>query len=660
MAHNGPGREVRGQRDMHVDNTKAMLALRSKQRPTPYARPAASGPKPGLALVAAATAIKPGSPKEQVPVNDLVQLARQAFSQKDFAAATQFLSRALTIAPKDINLLDSRAASLERLGSLSDALADAKAMIKNHPQHPKGYLRAAKIFRLQQNYKSSTKLYVAGAERCDKGSKEYETLARMATEMAAKMEDIVKKEARILDPMERLPFELIMIIFSSLTFTERVRCLTISKKWMQYLGSVKQFWLSIDLAKRSPSTSQTPHYAAYAPVQVDQEPNNKVSNKTVLSLVKYTSPKALRLGCAQFVTGALLKDLTNMGRAGALETLSVRMNHKIYEQDFSRFWSATPRLCSLDLHGCYGVTDRVVFSFLDRCPQLEELDISECGVTEACVMVNGNIPFPSMKKLTIGRWETQFAKEGIDALASRFPNLNTLDIRSMRPRGIEALENICQLTQLKHLYTEAIETSSDATTIFVVQRWVEGISELESLQMNACKGVSDAILQLIAAGSGGPGSTRRGWSQSLRMLDLSSSPYLTCDGLSFLRTHPLPRLHTLILNKCGRVSEFGLQQAVMSCGAELRRFECAGYLNVSDRLMEDIKKYCPKIAMVHAAHSGMITGIGLMALVNERARGLERICVDDCPALRVDAVERARTVLGENARVSYRFHRSHR
>lgn len=74
---------------------------------------------------------------ETVPVNDLVQLARSAFSQKNFTAALQFLTRALTVAPKDINLLDSRAASYEKVGQLDKALDDAKAMIRIFPQNPK-------------------------------------------------------------------------------------------------------------------------------------------------------------------------------------------------------------------------------------------------------------------------------------------------------------------------------------------------------------------------------------------------------------------------------------------------------------------------------------------------------------------------------------------
>ncbi|KAG0311939.1 hypothetical protein BGZ99_009821 [Dissophora globulifera] len=608
----------------------------AKQRPRPLITHSRSG--------SASTTLTVVLPKEQVPVNDLVQLARKAFSLKDFVTAFHYLTRALTIAPKDINLLDSRAASLEKIGRLEDALADAKSMIRNQPQNPKGYLRAGKVLRLQQNFKSSAKIFIAGAERCDKENKEYEAL----------------REARVLDPMERLPFELVMVVFDSLSFTERVRCLIISKKWMAYLGSVRHFWHSIDLAKRIPSPVRTPRHALYLPAQPDQEPNNKVTNKTVLSLVKYTPPKVLRLGCAQQVSSGLLTQLSKMKRTTALETISLRTNTKIFEQELSLFWSTTPNLRCVDLHGCPGVTDTVVNSLLDRCPLLEELDISECRTTEACVMINYAVPLRSMRKLVFGRWEAPFAKEGIDALVSKFPNLVTLDIRTMRPRGIEALESLGRLVHLRHLFTDSVETTGDQTTTFVLQRWLEGIPDLESLQMNACKGVSDSMIQLIAAGHTETESGRRGWSHSLRMLDLSSSPYLTSEGLSFLRTHPLPSLHTLLLNKCGRVSEQGLRDVVASSGGELCRLECAGYRSVSDKLLMDIRDHCPKIEVLQLANSGQVTGIGLMALVNERGRGLERVCLDDCTTVGVDAVERARTVLGDSGRISHRFHRTHR
>ncbi|KAF8941181.1 hypothetical protein BGZ58_001462 [Dissophora ornata] len=558
-------------KDVRMSAGKAASGLAAKQRPSPYARPATSSDDRMVSGLARQAPRQPlvqsrmGLPgdaatvplREQIPVNDLVQFARKSFSQKDFTAALQYLTRALIIAPKDINLLDSRAASFEKLGRPEDALSDAKSMIRSHPQNPKVDIADINVLR-------------------------------------------------------------------------------------------------------APSQIRTPHHALYMPMLADHDPNNKVTNRTVLSLVKYTPPKVLRLGCAQQISGGLFTQLARLKRASALETLSLRMNSKIYDQELSLFWSVTPKLRSLDLHGCFGAMDTSVISVLKRCPLLEELDISECRVTEECVMINSTVPLPNMKKLVIGRWEAQFAKEGIDALVSRFPNLITLDIRTMRPRGIEALENICQLTQLRHLYTESIETSGDSATTFVVQRWVAGIPNLESLQMNACKGVSDITIQLIAAGTAEAESDRQGWSHSLRMLDLSSSPYLTSEGLSFLSSHPLRRLHTLILNKCGRVSEVGLRQAVASSGRELCRLDCAGYGSVSDKLMLDIKDYCPKIEALHFANSGQVTGIGLMAVVNERGRGLERICLDDCPAVSVDAVERARAVLGDNTRVSFLFHRTHR
>ncbi|KAK3819576.1 MAG: hypothetical protein J3Q66DRAFT_367667 [Benniella sp.] len=124
--------------------------------------------------------------------------------------------------------------------------------------------------------------------------------------------------------------------------------------------------------------------------------------------------------------------------------------------------------------------DTVVASVLERCPLLEELDISECRLTEECFMADEAIP--NLKKLVFGRKEVLFAREGVDAMVARFPSLNTLDIRTMRPQGFEALESICQLRHLKHLYTDSAETSGHTTTNDVLEQWVTGISDLESLQ----------------------------------------------------------------------------------------------------------------------------------------------------------------------------------
>ncbi|KAG9065813.1 hypothetical protein KI688_002110 [Linnemannia hyalina] len=172
---------------MNNDGNKTLSSHALKQQRTlPYARPTNSTNTSNTARQSPLLQRPTGSLNRQplipqaskqaetVPVNDLVQLARSAFSQKDFAAALQFLTRALAVVPKDINLLDSRAASYEKLGQLDKALDDAKAMIRIFPQNPKGYLRAGKTLRLQQNIRAATKLYVAGVERCTKGSKDYE------------------------------------------------------------------------------------------------------------------------------------------------------------------------------------------------------------------------------------------------------------------------------------------------------------------------------------------------------------------------------------------------------------------------------------------------------------------------------------------------------
>ena len=309
---------------------------------------------------------------------------------------------------------------------------------------------------------------------------------------------------------------------------------------MTHLRSVQHFWSSIDLARRTPSNS------LYMPPTPDDEANNKVTTWRVARLVNYASPKVLRLGRAPRITGELFTRMPKEKRTGVLEDLSLRMNFNVSHQELFTLCSATPKLRFLDLRGCSGVTDTVVASVLEQCPLLEELDISECRLTEACFMADKAMP--NLKRLVFGCGGVLFTKEGVDAMVASFPCLNTLDIRTMRPRGIRALESIHKLKHLKHLYTNSVEASEGVTTNYVLERWVEGISDLVSLQLSSCRGVSDTTIELLAGHYVNEGGQiRRGWSRSLRMLDLSLSPYMTGQGLEYLSVCSLEHLHTLIL-----------------------------------------------------------------------------------------------------------------
>ncbi|KAF9584082.1 hypothetical protein BGW38_007632 [Lunasporangiospora selenospora] len=641
----------------------------SRNRPSPIARPPPSSlgrlatstsgtksePKLGLAALwrASSTASKSrdGSPvaqpssvttpgahvKEQIPVNDLVQLARKAFSAKEFDVSLSYLSRALMVVPSNINLLDSRAACYEKMGKLDEALSDAKSMIRLHPLQAKSYLRAGKILRLQHNYKGSTKIFVAGVERAEKQSQDYD------------------KEALVLDPMERLPFELIAMVFEYMTFEERIRCMAISKKWMRYLSSVRQFWQTIDLSL-SPITPTLLKAKKYMPPHMVWSLNHKITNKVVLSLVSHTPPKALIIGRTLNITGPFFKQLVEIKRAHSLERLVFRGNTKVQEQDFSLFWSSVPILRYLDAGDCTGISDVVVIALLNRCPLLEELDIAYCRVVGAFGALIGKGTYPNLKKLTIGHTGVFASRSWIEGLVARFPNLETLDMRTMQLQGIEDLESLCELKRLRHLYTSSVAAPNEDAANFVLQRWVAGIPDLESLQLNYCKGLSDLSLRVIAETPGAEDPARRGWSQSLRMLDITSTPYLTSHGLSILARNPFSRLHTLIISRCGRVDEEGLLTVIRHCGRELVWLECSGYGSVSDILMYAIKDHCPKIEVVNVSNSGKVTGLSLVALASERGSGLQLVNVDNCRNVSVDAVERARTIIGRDAsRVTFTF-----
>ncbi|KAF9975492.1 hypothetical protein BGZ73_000844 [Actinomortierella ambigua] len=618
----------------------------------------------------------PAAATEPLSLSELVLQARASFASKNYLSAIQLLNRALVLSPDEINLLDTLAACYEKLLKFDTALTHAKGIIQRHVQNPKGYLRAAKILRLQKRYLTACKIYKAGMERSDKESKDYSSLSRLLQELELVMEN----EARVLDPMVLLPMELILTIFEMVPFEKRCVCTRVSKKWRTTLISVPKFWTELDFTPARPLPAQ---HSLFMPLDPDPRSNAKVDNLTVLAMAKHFSPKQLVLGTNQNISKGLFSNLIKFRRTKALERLSLQQNYKITDTELSLLWLSTPQLRRLDLYDVYGVSNDVAMALLERCRLLEELDISECRVSPNVFVQSmaKNGPMPTLRKLGLGHVTQRYHHEGIEALVGMFPNLTTLDFRSMCVSDVSALTSLWRLSKMEHLYLDSVDSLSSMSGVRAVSLWMRGMQHLQSFRLRSCKWVSVSAAEMIlrpawiapltlnaltpptvAADPQWqllPSLETAGWNASLRMLDLSCSPFLELTSLIVEgdQVPVFPNLHTLILNACGSVTEQDVCLLVANTGENLRRFECSRSEAASNQLMYTLRDYCPKIQFVNVSGSSKVTGMGVMALVNHRGQGLEYLCLDGCQNVGADAVDRARYVLGQPSRVSFIFSR---
>ena len=96
--------------------------------------------------------------------------------------------------------------------------------------------------------------------------------------------------------------------------------------------------------------------------------------------------------CVLWQAGALLSTSREMlgVRAALLDTRTMlkgrRGAHRISRVGLRMYTEGCPRLISVDLSGCYQITDACVIALSQGCPQLSSLNLSDCRqITDACV-----------------------------------------------------------------------------------------------------------------------------------------------------------------------------------------------------------------------------------------------------------------------------------
>ncbi|RYP03102.1 hypothetical protein DL764_005385 [Monosporascus ibericus] len=120
----------------------------------------------------------------------------------------------------------------EKEGRLEQSISCAEQMINLSPREPKGYLRLGKILRLQGLPDLAYHVYKAGTRLVEKKHPNHALLPKLK-DQEAKLTRLVSF-LRV-DPVAKLPFELVSMIFRQVDFRTMCRCLSVCKTWKTVL-----------------------------------------------------------------------------------------------------------------------------------------------------------------------------------------------------------------------------------------------------------------------------------------------------------------------------------------------------------------------------------------------------------------------------------------
>lgn len=158
----------------------------------------------------------------QIPASELQELARAQYQKQDYQKALTTITEAIEASTiPTAALLNDRAAVYEKLGETNAALIDTRTAIRLDETNVISYKRAARILQNTNKHDKALEIYKRGLNKVlnqrakDDLRQKHDTLAR-SLQMA------LMASLPGADPLEKLPIELVEMVFSYLSFPQIV------------------------------------------------------------------------------------------------------------------------------------------------------------------------------------------------------------------------------------------------------------------------------------------------------------------------------------------------------------------------------------------------------------------------------------------------------
>ncbi|XP_063062610.1 F-box/LRR-repeat protein 7 [Engraulis encrasicolus] len=358
-----------------------------------------------------------------------------------------------------------------------------------------------------------------------------------------------------LAPVDLLPDNILLQIFSHLSTNQLCRCARVCRRWYN-LAWDPRLWNAVRL------TGELLH-----------------------------ADRALRV-----LTHRLCQDTPNV--CLTLETVVVSGCRRLTDRGLHTVATCCPELRHLELAGCFNVSDEAVFEVVSRCPNLEHLDVSGCTKVTCISLAQDppvaptTAPSPSpcpqrCQQISIRYLDMtdcfSLEDEGVRTIASHCPRLTHLYLRRCQRLTDEALRQLA-------LHCPAIRELSLSDCRLVGDFGLREVARLEGrlryLSVAHCCRITDVGVRYVAR-----------YCPRLRYLNARGCEGLTDHGLGHL-ARSCPKLRSLDVGKCPLVSDSGLEQLARSCPG-LRRLSLRACESVSGRGLRLLAAHCSELQLLN-------------------------------------------------------------
>ncbi|KAL9549289.1 hypothetical protein MBANPS3_005283 [Mucor bainieri] len=529
--------------------------------------------------------------------------ASAAFRESKFKESVALFNRALGMNPSHITIMDCRAAAYEKLNELDLALKDALSIIKLAPKEARGYLRAGKVLSLQQKHKQAVSVYKRALTRVDSADKRYPQISSMLA--------IAEKKATpppSFDFMTILPYDVISLIFSMLSFDRRIQCTGVSQRWRGFALGWSGMWRDLDFGDRKVSYATIKKYLGYAKgrhvrriamIDADQSRMKKVLQLLVDENCQYIED--LDFVRCEIPTIPLSRMLRLVGK----HVKSMRVDE-----------------CDIQVA-------TVFKEVLPRCALLAHLSMLGIETGDMEELRQNSTPFfVSHLRLSIS------GEANLNWILMQCRRVNVLEVKTADVPIRDAFIALMTMPYLKEMYYTV------GSSYRVNTRWplLDRTTTAPGLEICHVRGDMSFTGELL------DGVVRKE-SKSLKHLTMLDCPSMDTTLARLAMDPGLPCLQVLSIDKMIVFEESDLHSIISACPT-IQELSMSWNSGVTDSVLSDIQTVTKKLRKLDLSHCNSITGVGLQRVVQAHRETLEKLKLSNCQRISSDAIRWVYDVLG--------------
>lgn len=408
-----------------------------------------------------------------------------------------------------------------------------------------------------------------------------------------------------LNPVDRLPPELLMAIFSKLASPVDLRsCMLACKQWAT---------CSVELLWQRPYLADFRQYQALVTALLSEQ-----------AFFDYPQlVRRLNLNfIAEMVNDGSLEPLTRCTR---LERLTLTNCSQLTDHPLMEILERNSRLQALDLSQLEGITDRSMMVVADNCPRLQGLNLAGCKkvTDESLIPLSENRKM--LRRLKLNDC-AQITDATVFALASNCAQLLEIDFHRCHQIGDQSvthlLTNLNNLREIRLAYCDLLTDNA-----FLEIPAYKKFDSLRILDLTDCGLVTDDAVDKIVK-----------MAPRLRNLILAKCRNIT-DRAVISITSLGKNLHNLHLGHCSNITDRAVRQLVQSC-TRIRYIDLACCLRLTDASVCQLA-LLPKLRRIGLVKCNNITDFAIQSLVrrgNNSQCPLERVHLSYCMHLSVAGI----------------------